>query len=209
MNEDLEKHNFYGRDFFVNEDVLTPRPETEQLIDEVLKLCGKAILPGVKPQKPLINPNTITILDIGTGSGCIAITLKKELEEADIHASDVSKEALEIARKNAKDHHAEINLIESNLLENINFAPDIIVANLPYVNENWDWLDKKSLKTDPDLALYAKDGGLELIKKLVDAANSKYLVLEADPSQHQEIIDYAKNYKLLEKNGFILVFSKY
>ena len=72
MNANSKTINFYGRDFYVDQNVLTPRPETEQLIDEVLKLCGKPILPGVKPEKPKLNPKKLKILDVGTGSGCIA-----------------------------------------------------------------------------------------------------------------------------------------
>ena len=200
--------NFYGRDFYVDENVLTPRPETEQIIDEVLKLCGKAILPGVKPEKPVLDPKNLTILDVGTGSGCIAITLKKELEEAYIYASDISEKAIEISQKNAENLKAPITLIISYLLRNVNITPDLIVANLPYVDENWDWLDKESLKKDPDLALYAKDGGLALIKELLNTATSKYLILEADPSEHQDIITYAKNYQLIRQNGFVLVFVR-
>lgn len=201
--------NFYGRDFLVNQDVLTPRPETEQLIDTALSLCGKPILPGVKPEKPTINPQNLTILDVGTGSGCIAITLKLELPEAKLYASDISKKALKIAQKNAKNLGAKIDFITSNLLKNIDFTPGITVANLPYVDKNWDWLDQESLRDDPDIALYANDHGLELIKKLIDTNKSKYLILEADPSQHQIIINYAKNYQLLKQAGYILSFSKY
>ncbi len=201
--------NFYGRDFFVDKNVLTPRPETEQLIDEVLSLCGKAILPGVKPEAPVLDPKNLKILDVGTGSGCIAITLKKELEDAEVYASDVSEEAINIAKKNAKNLGAKVEFITSYLLQNVNITPDIIVANLPYVDENWDWLDKESLKQDPDIALYAKDGGLELIKKLIDTNKSKYLLLEADPSQHQEIITYAERYQLLKQTGFILVVVRF
>ena len=198
--------NFYGREFIVNQDVLTPRPETEQLIDEVLSLCGKPILPGVKPPKPALGPQNLAILDVGTGSGCIAITLSLELPQAKIYASDISKKALKIARKNAKNLGAKVEFITSDLLENIDFIPNITVANLPYVDKNWDWLDQESLDQDPALALYAKDHGLELIKKLINTNKSKYLILEADPSQHQEIIEYAKNYKLIKQNGFILSF---
>lgn len=201
--------NFYGRDFLVNQDVLTPRPETEQLIDTALSLCGKPILPGVKPEKTTINPQNLTILDVGTGSGCIAITLKLELPEAKLYASDISKKALKIAQKNAKNLGAKIDFIASNLLKNIDFTPGITVANLPYVDKNWDWLDQESLKNDPNIALYANDHGLELIKKLIDTNKSKYLILEADPSQHQIIINYAKNYQLLKQAGYILSFSKY
>ena len=191
----------------MDKDVLTPRPETEQIIDEVLSLCGKPILPGVKPKKPVLDTENLKILDVGTGSGCIAITLALELPKAKIYASDISEKALKIATKNAQNLGASITTIISHLLEKVNVTPDIIVANLPYVDKNWDWLDKISLKQDPDIALYAKDGGLELIKKLINQANSKYLILEADPSEHQEIVDYAKNkYKLLKINNFILVF---
>ena len=100
MNADSKKVNFYGRDFLITRDVLTPRPETEQIIDEALKLCGKPILPGVKPEPPKLNLGNLKILDVGTGSGCIAITLKKELPKADIYASDISKKALKVAQKN-------------------------------------------------------------------------------------------------------------
>lgn len=208
MNAPLQA-NFYGRNFYVDENVLTPRPETEQIIDEVLSLCGKPILPGVEPEKSVLDPQNITILDVGTGSGCIAITLSLELSGATIYASDISEKALKIAKENAKNLGAKVDFITSNLLENINITPDLIVANLPYVDKNWDWLDKESLKQDPNLALYAEDGGLRLIKGLIDTVNSKYLILEADPSQHQDIINYAKNYRLIKKNGFILTFSRY
>lgn len=196
--------NFYGREFAINQDVLTPRPETEQLIDEVLSLCGKPILPGIKPPKAKLDPQNLTILDIGTGSGCIAITLSLELPKAEIYASDISKKALKIAEKNAKKLKAKVKFITSDLLENIDFIPDVTVANLPYVDQNWNWLDRESLKQDPDLALYANDGGLELIKQLINTNSSKYLVLEADPIEHQDIINYAKKYRLFRQNGFIL-----
>lgn len=205
------KANFYGFDFYVDKTILTPRPETEGVIDEVLRLTGRPILPGVRPEKAVLDPTGLKILDVGTGSGCIAITLKKLLPEATIYASDISKDAISITKKNAESLGAPIITIISHLLEEVNSGeiptPDIIVANLPYVDKNWDWLDRESLKDDPDLALYAEDGGLKLIKELIDTATSKYLILEADPSEHQSIIDYAKaRYKLLNINGFILTF---
>ncbi len=201
--------DFYGRDFLVTKDVLIPRPETEQLIDAVLNLAGKSYLPGVKPSPRKLPPNS-TILDVGTGSGCIAITIAKELPDAKVTATDISKQAIKIAKKNAALHDVTISFIISHLLKKVNFTPDIIVANLPYVNKDWDWLDKKSLSHEPKKALYAKDHGLALIKELIDTANSKYLILEADPSQHQEIIKYAakKDFKLLETRGFIISLQK-
>ena len=200
--------DFYGRDFIVTPDVLIPRPETEQIIDAVLNLAGKPYLPGVKPA-PRVLPKNPVILDVGTGSGCIAITLKMEIPEAEIKAVDISKPALKIAQKNALKFGVDPNFfIISNLLENVKFTPDVIVANLPYVDENWDWLDKESLNKEPKIALYAKEGGLELIKKLIDQSTEKgvkYLILEADPCQHEKIIDYINNkYKLIDKRGYIL-----
>ena len=220
MNEHSKKpkaylqgfQDFYGRDFIVTPDVLIPRPETEQIIDTVLNLAGKSYLPGVKPG-PNQLPENPTILDIGTGSGCIAITIKKELPESNVYATDISEKALKIAQKNAAKHGTPIFLIISHLAEKVKSSeiptPDIIIANLPYVDENWNWLNKEALSYEPAMALYAKDHGLELIKELLDTANSKYLILEADPCQHEEIINYAHpKYKLAEIRGFILVFKQ-
>ena len=111
--------DFYGQDFIVTPDVLIPRPETEQLIDEVLSLAGKSILPGVKPTENVLPDNPI-ILDVGTGSGCIAITLKRLLPDATIYASDISEKALAVAQKNASRQNIPIHTIISNLLEFVN-----------------------------------------------------------------------------------------
>lgn len=203
--------NFYGRDFIITPDVLIPRPETEQLIDAVLTLAGKPFLPGIKaPSREL--PENPVILDVGTGSGCIAITIKKELPEATVYASDISKKALEIAKKNASVQNAPISLIISHLLKNVKLKrlkPDLIVANLPYVDKTWDWLDLNSLKKEPAIALFAEDGGLALIKELIDEASAlkiPRLLLEADPCQHDKIALYAekKGYLLINITGFIL-----
>ena len=205
MNVTSQNKDFYGRDFLVTKDVLIPRPETEQLIDAVLSLAGVAYLPGVKPTKRQL-PESPIIVDVGTGSGCIAITLKKELQDAEIIATDISEKALKIAQKNAAKHGTPISFIISHLLEKVNITPNLIVANLPYVDEDWDWLDKKTLSKEPSIALYAKGHGSKLIKELIDTATSKYLVLEADPCQHVSITAFAKKqgYSLLETRGFIL-----
>lgn len=204
--------DFYGRDFIITPDVLIPRPETEMMVDAVLSLVGKPYLPGVKPSKARL-PQNCRILDVGTGSGCIAITLKLELPEAQIYASDISKKALAVAQKNAQKHGVDLNWLESNLLDEINDNFDVIVANLPYVDEHWGWIDKEALSKEPAIALYAEDGGLELIKKLIlqtAKRNVSFLILEADPCQHEQIIDCARSsgYRFLEARGFTLVFSK-
>ena len=206
----LGRQNFYGRDFLVTPDVLIPRPETEQIIDAVLNLAGKPYLPGVKPGKNQL-PESPVILDVGTGSGCIAITLKKELPNAQVYATDISESALKVAQKNAQNHGVSIHFIISHLLDNVKFTPNTIVANLPYVDETWDWLDKEALSHEPKTALYAEDHGLKLIKELITqftAQNIPRLILEADPCQHEQIIDFAikKGLQHLETRGFILTF---
>ena len=206
----LGRQNFYGRDFLVTPDVLIPRPETEQIIDAVLNLAGKPYLPGIKPGKNQLPENPL-ILDVGTGSGCIAITLKKELPNAQVYATDISESALKVAQKNAQNHGVSIHFIISHLLDNVKFTPNTIVANLPYVDETWDWLDKEALSHEPKTALYAEDHGLKLIKELITqftAQNIPRLILEADPCQHEQIIDFAikKGLQHLETRGFILTF---
>jgi len=200
--------DFYGRDFLVTKDTLIPRPETEQLIDAILSLAGKPYLPGIKAPVRIL-PNSPKIIDVGTGTGCIATTIKKELPEADVYAVDISGAALKVAQKNAETHGASISFIIAHLLTKINDA-DLIVANLPYVDEAWDWLDKETLSKEPSMALYAEDHGLALIKELIDTARATYLVLEADPCQHNDIINYAskKGFDHLETRGFALVFKK-
>ena len=186
----LGHKDFYGREFIVDNSVLIPRPETEELIDLVLNL---------KPKK---------VLDVGTGSGCIAITLALELPQAEVTASDIHNSA--VAIKNAEQLGAKVNFTVSDLLDNIDGDFDVITANLPYVDKSWDWLDD-SLKFEPDEALYADDGGLDLIKKLILQAKgrTKYLVLEADTSQHPAIIDFAtkNDLELVEDRNFAVSFK--
>ena len=208
--QDPPKQDFYGRDFLITPDVLIPRPESEMLIDAILNLCGKPYLPGVQASTSKIADN-LTILDVGTGSGCLAITLALELPESHISASDISLPALAVARKNSAHFHTDIHFYESDLLSSIDFTPDLIVANLPYVDASWPWLDLAALSTEPSIALYADNGGLALIYKLISQIqkNTKFLVLEADPSQHPAIINYAKTHHLhhYETRGFTLVFQ--
>ena len=181
---------FYGRNFKVTPDTLIPRPETEDIFD-------------------LIPAEAQIILDLGTGTGCIGITTKLEHPEKTVICSDISSKALEIAKENAQNLQADVEFMESDLLDQISIQPDLIIANLPYVDPDWDWLDHKSLDYEPSLALYAKDQGLELIKKLLDQAKTrqiKYLILEADPYEHDEITKYARlaGYDLTQKSGYIL-----
>ncbi len=167
---------FYGRDFIVTPTTLIPRPETEALID-----LAKTFQPRA-------------ILDVGTGSGCIAVTLALELPQATVSAVDISAAALKVAAKNAQKLGATVHFAQSNLLEHAQ-SYDLIVANLPYVDRDWDWLSSE-LKFEPASALYAADGGLALIKQLICQAPAHLnshgkVLLEADLSQHQKIADFA------------------
>lgn len=188
---------FYGRKFAVTPDVLIPRPETEAIINLVKEL---------KPEK---------ILDVGTGSGCIAITLKLELPESDVFAVDISPKALPIARKNAEKLAVKINFQESDLLSKVQGKYDLIVANLPYVDKKWDWLSPE-LAFEPELALYAEDSGLYDIKHLISQAeahltNSGALVLESDLSQHAKIKEFVENntkLSLVKTEGLAQLFQK-
>ncbi|MBR6168651.1 peptide chain release factor N(5)-glutamine methyltransferase [Candidatus Saccharibacteria bacterium] len=171
--------DFYGRQFIVSRDVLIPRPETEALI-EVARRLARA-----------------SILDVGTGSGCIAITLAKELPGVMVTAVDISDKALDIARENALKHQAKVDFRHSDLLSGLDNVEkyDLIVANLPYVDRKWDWLGPE-LAFEPETALYAEDDGLEQIKELIRQApmhleQGGHLVLEADRSQHQKIANFA------------------
>lgn len=137
---------FYGREFFVDERVLIPRPETEELIDAVVEYIRKNNF--TKPR----------ILDIGTGSGCIAVTLKKECPEAQVTATDISAKALTVARKNAEQLSAEIAFYEGNLFDALPEKQvfDCIISNPPYVDfEGVDRSSKEShaLKFEPRHAL--------------------------------------------------------
>ena len=145
----LGKTNFYGLDFEVNENVLIPRPETEELVEWILEDCGK-----------IDTTSEFSILDIGTGSGCIPISLKKQLPQAKVSAIDVSEKALEVAKGNAKLNGVEVNFILQNILETANLLEsyDVIVSNPPYVRN----LEKQEIKNnvleyEPHLALFVAD----------------------------------------------------
>jgi len=180
---------FYGRNFNVSKNVLIPRPESESIVDFA---------------KDIISKEINTLLDVGTGSGCLGVTIKLECPRLDVTISDINRSALKIAKLNAQKLQANINTVQSDLLKNISIRPDVIVANLPYVDKSWQV--SPETKFEPTQALYAKDDGLDLIKKLIEQAKSKYLILESDPRQQEEIINYSKkyDYKLFKKDKFVV-----
>jgi release factor glutamine methyltransferase len=142
----LETTSFFGLDFEVNKNVLIPRPETEELVQWILDS-------NLKSEK-------LKILDIGTGSGCIAISLAKNLPKAEVFAIDVSETALEIATKNAKQNEVQITFLAQNILEtqDLDQQFDIIVSNPPYVrNLEKEAIKKNVLDYEPHLALFVED----------------------------------------------------
>ena len=156
---------FYGLPFKVNENVLIPRQETEELV--------ALIIANSKKENPL--SHQINVLDIGTGSGCIAISLAKNLPNAKVYALDVSKDAIKVAKKNAELNNANITFIEADILnaptwnlffENLKF--DILVSNPPYVR-NLEKVEIQSnvLDNEPHLALFVEDDNPLLFYKAI------------------------------------------
>jgi release factor glutamine methyltransferase len=154
---------FWGMDFIVSPAVLIPRPETEHLIEELLARVGRAP-----------SPANLRIVDVGTGSGCIALALAKELPQAEIHAVDISPAALEIARANAVRLQLEsrIQFHEADLLDGIEADSfNFVVSNPPYVGESEeDTVQLEVRKFEPRNAVFAGATGLEVIERLIPQA---------------------------------------
>lgn len=155
--------------------------------------------------------NSIKLLDLGTGSGCLGITAKLEYPTLDVTLADISDKALAVARENAVQLCADVKLVKSDLLNSIDGKFDIILANLPYVNPDWDYLSPE-LRYEPDLALYADNDGLALIYKLIDQAPAHlardgYLILEMDTPQIERVVRYAAEagFSTIQKLPFTLV----
>lgn len=161
----LGKTSFYGLEFEVTNHVLIPRPETEELVDWIIQ----------DNSNNKINED-FRILDIGTGSGCIAISLAKNLSQSKVFAIDVSKEALVIAKKNALLNGADVSFVLQDILEieNLNQKFDIIVSNPPYVrNLEKHEIKNNVLNNEPHLALFVEDeDALIFYKKIAEIAQN-------------------------------------
>ena len=179
--------SFWKYDFYVNNFVLDPRPETELIIEEVLNIYKNKNL-------------KLKILDIGTGSGCIAISLAKEYKNASITAIDVSQEALEVAAKNSKIHNCN-NQIQLKLIDfnNINSKFDLIVSNPPYLkNDEFDNTDPEIKNFEPKLALVGGHDGLKFYREysntLQNLMNKKaYFVCEIGIDQRKDCEEIFQN----------------
>lgn len=193
----IGKQEFYGRSFIVDKNVLIPRPETELIIDSVLE--------------NIHHDSTIKILDLGTGSGAIAVTLAKEIITAEIVATDICADALNIAKLNAKKHFAEdqITFKQSNWYENINDEKfDFIISNPPYISYSETHLVATQTELfEPHLALYAEDDGLyaydKIIKNAIDyLKNDGKILLEIGFNQFDSVSN------ILKQNGYNKILLK-
>ena len=183
---------FYDRKYKVTKDVLSPRMETEELIYKVIEYVKAS------------NKNKFKILDLCTGSGIIAITLEKELDQVlvDVIASDISEEAIEVAKENAQSHNATIKFIKSDIFNDIDDKFDIIVSNPPYIDHKDEvTMQDNVLKYDPHLALFAEEEGMYFYRKIIEQAKdylneNGVMFFEIGYDQKDKII------KLADMNGF-------
>lgn len=176
------EQEFYGLAFKITSDVLIPRPETEALVDVVLEWIAD------------VGKSSASIIDVGTGSGAIAVTLAAKLPDADIHAVDVSPAAIEIAQQNARRYgvHERVRIYQNNLLSNISGEFDVIVANLPYIST----AEMEALEVgrwEPPTALDGGHDGLQLIRLLLQEAPShltrhSLLALEIGYDQGSQVV---------------------
>lgn len=184
------RQEFMKMDFFVDENVLIPRPDTEILVEEVIKIAQKY--------------NSPRILDLCTGSGAIAISLKKFVPNADITAVDISEKALEIAQRNAKKLETKINFLKSDLFDKLdNKKFDIIVSNPPYIRKDEIKKLSEEVQKEPKIALDGGEDGLDFYRIITEQAinylkTGSFLCFEIGYNQKNDvikIIEVDQNYK--------------
>ena len=188
-----EKANFMGLEFKVNKNVLIPQPDTEILVEETLKIIKKY--------------KNVKLLDLCTGSGCIAISITKYAENVDAYASDISKKAIEIAKQNSILNKTEkIKFIKSNMFKNINEQFDIIVSNPPYIKSKVIKTLDKQVRKEPKIALNGGTDGLDFYKIIRKNINNYlkpdgYAILEIGFDQKEELQNLFKDAKCIKDLG--------
>ena len=209
------KSEFYGREFLVTPATLQPRAETETMIDLLKQVQGKGQRAKGK-----------AIVDVGAGSGCLAITAKLEFPEAEVYATEINKDALKVAKQNAKKLYADVNFLQGNLLESFLSTFDFrlstqftILANLPYVPNNHT-INQAAMQ-EPKVAIFGGEDGLDLYREMFEqidkgsgfraqgSVKPKYILAESLPFQHEELANIAKQYgyKLVKTEDFIQLFE--
>jgi release factor glutamine methyltransferase len=195
---------FYGRRFKTTPAALIPRPESETII---------TLLKDIVPANLSLIPEQLHVLDVGTGTGILGITAKLEWPELDVTLTDIDKYALNLARENADRLCADVHFLKANLLHGVTLPIDILIANLPYIDRHWDV--SPDTHAEPELALYAADGGLALIRTLLQQSAlllkpGAHLLLESDTRRHDAIVAMAKEsgYRHRQTEGFITHFVR-
>ena len=200
--------DFYGYNFVVNNNVLIPRFETEELVSRTIKYIGKFF------------DNNVSIVDLGCGSGCIAITLSKELNIG-VDAVDISKNALEVAKQNNEINKGNVTFYQGNMLEPLSKKYDVIISNPPYISYDED-IEEVVRKNEPHIALYADNDGLYfydyILKNCSDYLNDKFLIaFEIGCTQGEFVKNLALKYlgnvsvfiekDLSDRDRFVFIFS--
>lgn len=208
----LGNTNFYGLEIKVNKDVLIPRFETEELVENTIKLINEKY--G--------NKNNIKILDLCTGSGAIGLRLKKEYPNSEVVLSDISPQALEVAKENSKNLNLDVKIIQSDLFENIKEKYDVIISNPPYIMDDEE-IEDIVKNNEPKLALYGGKEGIDyyirILKEIKNYINEDFIIaFEIGCTQKDKIIKLAKenltnieiNYKkdLSNKDRMIFITKK-
>lgn len=185
---------FYGLKLYVDKNVLIPRLETEELVDTLLKIIDKT--------------KKIVISDIGTGSGCIALTMKKNLQNAIVFATDISNEALNVAKNNAIKIQEQITFLQGDLLEPLitnNIKVDVLISNPPYI-KNKNEVDENVLNYEPHLALFAKNG-IDFYERILKGSfkilnKNAIIAFEFNYDQKNELNEIIKKYYPTSKVTF-------
>lgn len=192
---------FYGRQFYIDQRVLEPRPESETMLDLL---------------KSLHLPRDVTIIDVGTGSGALAITAKLELPHVDVMATDIDPGALKVAEQNCQLHNCDIHFLKGNLLKpfymHYHPAHAVLLANLPYV-PNYFQINQAAGR-EPQTAIFGGPDGLDLYREMFDQIDSLpykplFILTESMPPQHNSLQTIAKlhRYHLYTTQDFIQIFA--
>ena len=205
ISQIVQYTEFYGHRFYINNHVMKPRPESESFIDLVVNL--------IKRSSELKSINDMSLLDLGTGSGALAISTKLAMPNINILASDISLKALRVAKINAALHTTDIKLFHSDLLKSIPLIPTILIANLPYIPLMVP-IDK-STSFEPKLSIFGGPDGLYYYRKLFKEMHKYniyplYILIEGLIISHSKLIELAGTYqyRLIKQNGLVLLFMK-
>ena len=201
----INKQEFMGLNFYVDENVLIPQPDTEILVEEVINMCSN--INCSEPEK------TIKVLDLCTGSGSIGVSIAKNIKKCEITLSDISYDALEIAQKNSAEvtgdiQNNKIKIIQSDLFEKVEEKFDIIVSNPPYIETKTIQTLDKEVQMEPRIALDGGEDGLDLYRRIIKEAykylyNNGILALEIGYNQKDRVINLLK-----ESNMYKEIYSK-